>query len=104
MSYTPGPWKVLTRERAKGIGLRGTKHHSYIGNESWEGLLRVVTRMKGDSADCKQGLANLRLVSAVPELLEALKALCDVPDVAGWPETHAALAVIAKATHNGDED
>jgi hypothetical protein len=102
MSYTPGPWKVLTRERAKEMDLRGTKHHSYIGNERWEGLLRVVTRFKGSSSDDEQGLANLHLVSAAPELLEALKEVVAISDRKhdAWDKAHAA---IAKATH-GDED
>ena len=86
--HTPGPWVV--RESSCGS----------VGTDS------ILTALAfGDDPDCKADdrmVANARLIAAAPELLEALKAICDEQDAnEGYatPATYdAARAAIAKAT------
>ena len=85
--HTPGPWVV--RESSCGS----------VGTASM-----LIAMAYGDDPDCKADdrmAANARLIAAAPELLGALKAICDEQDAnEGYatPATYdAARAVIAKA-------
>jgi hypothetical protein len=82
MSYTKGPWKV-----GKDIAAAGQIM-------SLEGLRIARTTHARPERD-----ANTRLMSAAPELLEALIDCVDALEDGHWQETkRRALAAIAKAT------
>ena len=48
------------------------KSYQYINGEGWEDFARVVVKMKGASYTSSIGEANVKLIAAAPELLEAL--------------------------------
>ena len=83
MSYTPGPWK----HRPSMYG----RQYRYV--------------QIGKDADYTTGnvnAADARLISAAPELYEALKEIVDAADGAGWNQLDAtftrARAALKKAT------
>lgn len=78
MRYTPGPWRVVA-----GVQIRGEKDQ----------IAKVWMMRNGE------GSANARVISAAPELLEALKGLCETGPIPPKPDAWAAArAAIAKAT------
>lgn len=94
-SHTPGPWRVEIRA--------GDEWYFGGGNDQ-EFVIRGLKDPEagGDdpiavySADTEEDRANARLISAAPELLEALKEVIKVSDRA-TVEFDAARAAIAKA-------
>jgi hypothetical protein len=64
IKHTPGPW---TAERSK----KGYSMH--INAEQWLAFAKVYIRMAGDHKDVKEGLANVNLILAAPDLLKALE-------------------------------
>ena len=46
--------------------------YQYISGEHWEDFARVVVKIKGTNYTSSLGEANLKLIIAAPELLEAL--------------------------------
>lgn len=87
--HTPGPW---TMDRP-----RDEFSVAHINGKNWWELASVVVRLSGDVIDHPQGCANARLITAAPELLEALQAIvrsappmgCYVPL---WDRANAAIA------------
>ena len=78
--HTPGPWHLVN-----GTQIRSAKHQ-----------IAKVWMMRGS-----EGVANARLISAAPEMLEALVALHAVARVdrdEDYLAVTKAAAVIAKAT------
>jgi hypothetical protein len=67
--HTPGPW-AISRKSA-------SSNRAWISAAGWGKFARVVVRMNGSSVDCQDGLANVRLIAAAPDLLAALKAMRD---------------------------
>ena len=81
MSHTPGPWEA----DAAGFIVAPC------------GIVGYGSSMRSD----EESVANERLMAAAPEMLEALMAFVDIPDVQNereWPETKLAREAIAKAT------
>lgn len=75
MSYTPGPWRIYTRDRANGdyaiwVGEGFSEADALIADVS--GGLGRVDEGDGDPF-CHQSAANAKLIAAAPELLEALE-------------------------------
>jgi len=98
---TPGPWFVTADELSVDSDVARniadcesvTLHAGYSGT---------------DFATCKHAIANARLISAAPELLEALQKMVEIaaphiyptPDKpkSAWAALESARAAIAKAT------
>lgn len=98
--FTQGPWKVFTVQSGPNIGqLLG------VGQETGQGVTDAYGGLWGSGPE---QMANARLISAAPDLLEALERMVDhfatwasdMPETA-TTETYAALftsrAAIAKA-------
>ncbi len=96
--HTPGPWTVGKRVKSK----------SRINSNTWDGLAKVVTRMRFADSDTPEGLANARLIAAAPDLLSALiglvranddvqNVLCNGPDVPGFDPKELPLAQYRQA-------
>jgi hypothetical protein len=103
MNHTPGPWKV--------------HKHPHIRNELWLSVLHgawdithnsaadpgVIADAKYSAMSDEENLANAHLIAAAPDLLEALKNMCDLMDrihgdaMIGKPIRKQARAAIAKA-------
>src|ERR1700723_302053 len=62
--HSAGPWRVSKR-RVDGMAT--------IDSFEWTGLAHVHVRMLGEKKDCADGKANLRLIAAAPDLLDALQ-------------------------------
>jgi hypothetical protein len=70
MSYTPGPWKHKP-------SIYGTKYrYVQIGREKNYTTAELI-------------LADARLISAAPDLYEALQEIVDAADGAGWNQLDA---------------
>jgi len=92
MNWTPGPWEVIGRSifQKDEVGGRGVLHGASV---------------KGKDEDEIE--ANIRLIAAAPELLEALESFVSAKNKCGWEEGqcdlwlgsiwHAAKDAIAKA-------
>jgi hypothetical protein len=80
--HTPGPWEIEPKQ-ARGTWIRA--------NGS---LVALACMVDGDEP--KED-ANAHLISAAPDLLDALKALVDTYGSVKGPLIRAALAAIAKA-------
>lgn len=65
-SFTPGPWNFR-------IGKFNGKISGNTEEGSWEDFCRVTVRMHGDVDFEPEGLANLRLITAAPELYKHLE-------------------------------
>lgn len=98
--HTPGPWEL------DGIAIAGSDHR--MGDVC---LMGDPAQYAGDTADmCDNWEANARLISAAPDLLEALRACAKWMETtrasgdAGFWDWHEgdeysrAMAAIAKAT------
>ncbi len=103
MTHTPGPWdqhiRLDTDDRSDPRGC-----YLAIGSDAWGEFAKVVVRMSHKDEDSQMGLANARLISAAPDLLEVLEALVSTlsaNDEDGLTEFAepmvAARAAIAKA-------
>ena len=97
MAHTPGPWEV-----GRGAGWIVTRPHAVGRREAALAIGMTPAYSLISAPTCKwfkdgEAEANARLIAAAPDLLAALEALADVPDVQGWPETDQARAAIAKA-------
>lgn len=68
--HTPGPWVV--EEDASHFDGR-SDGYKFLSGEEWHSFCRVVIRFEGSSSDYPEGLANLRLISSAPDMLEALR-------------------------------
>lgn len=94
MSHTPGPWKVMDIVRAF-PGIEAERSSIVVfGDEGEDSGVRGKTR--------DERMANARLISAAPDLLEACKqALDSITDASGlWTNPHLGkllTAAIAKA-------
>ena len=68
--HTPGPWKACYSDEFGGGNIRSDHHQDGTG-----ALLLIAGPMFNDyTPDREEELANLRLASAAPDLLAALKA------------------------------
>lgn len=93
-THTPGPWSVGNR-----YGRSRTEIVAHDGNMA---LATVWTHKPtaDHSVDeaSKEGLANLRLIAAAPDMFEALERVCDAYgfdpsiDSSIWQDAFAALA------------
>lgn len=103
--HTPGPWWV-----ALGSAFGG-RCYSGISSKNHDFLAEVVVQMEDDDKWAEQLQANARLISAAPELLQALQSMLQwmpvypagADGIVGGREAHAeaikaARAAIAKAT------
>ena len=68
--HTPGPWFI--EEDASHFDGR-SDCYKFLSGEEWHSFCRVVIRFEGSSSDFHEGLANLRLILAAPDLLNALR-------------------------------
>ena len=109
--HTPGPWSVSSNRGSVGAIACDTGFVAFPtcdprqidetrnAGESWLEM-RERTDVERDALKAEAS-ANARLIAAAPELLEALKAICDEQDAnEGYatPATYdAARAAIAKA-------
>jgi hypothetical protein len=87
--HTPGPW-AISPEKC---------HYGDIATvyNTTEGWVSIHAPSWVNIGDQKVAMANARLISAAPDLLEALKGVLRVADRA-TVEFDAASAAIAKAT------
>ncbi|MGI9141650.1 MAG: hypothetical protein ACR2IJ_00515 [Fluviibacter sp.] len=89
--YTKGPWQLDSES------LRGDSYTA-INGEGWDELATVVTRMKLETKDSAEGLANARLIAAAPELLEALEGMVAMfADHAQYDEDGHEIAAVTVA-------
>lgn len=87
--HTKGPWVI---DEDFGRNRRGIS--APFASRPWFKLAKVVVRVDGEPS--AEGKANLRLIAAAPELLDALEAVVRVAD-RNTDEFIAARAAIAKA-------
>ena len=87
-AHTPGPWRYCVTNGSPTTGM-------YLIAGAKPGYLAEVR-------DCGSGdvHANGRLISAAPDLLEALQLVVDTAENGGWPSAALVVAkgAIAKAT------
>lgn len=107
MSHTPGPWRLHANEI---VGAEGTPNAWVVAKMAYGAVSQapVFSWLNPDHYHAHEVTqANARLIAAAPDLLEALKTLCDanIPDgftpIAGDPTDTMwanARAAIAKAT------
>lgn len=104
--HTPGPWSIhpMTQEKVKAYDNNDGTHFCartfYIGQgEKIIGQVDYFSESHGYPRVTSEfeAAANARLISAAPELLEALKGVVRVADRA-TDEFDAARAAIAKVT------
>lgn len=74
--HSPGPWRVLTgglvwTDQPGVFGMKATRNHGDIGHPICEVTQHRTTLGSFFDHD------DARLIAAAPELLEALRALCD---------------------------
>ena len=83
--HTAGPWSIGTIERIKGGGFE-----AWIDGQNHGCIAQVVVAMEGEEENENPTLmGNARLISAAPELLDALRDM-----LSGWRyirETHGDL-------------
>lgn len=89
--YTPGPWYYYTEPQPNGCPVVGAR-----------GLMVAMLAHSINYSDQKEtAISNARLIAAAPELLEALKGICDEQDerqgYASYEAYDKARAAIAKA-------
>ena len=84
-THTPGPWEIVPRDAPKGT----------LMIASTDGLIAVMECSKTRPVTYEKAEANARLVSAAPDLLEALKRLMFMD--CGEPAFIQAREAIAKA-------
>lgn len=97
-SHTPGPWLIESDYNEDGSDLIVMAEQAYVIADTRHESCGIV-----DADEC---YANARLISAAPELLEALKGLLrriddhfGSPDAShDWKEQEAARAALSKAT------
>jgi hypothetical protein len=65
--WSMGPWKVDTQRSKK-----GTWAYINAPNGHWYWFAKVCVRLDGDDVESATGLANLRLMAASPEMIDAL--------------------------------
>jgi len=108
-SFTPGPWELVTVQTSCGICHKiGPFPSKREGDSARHACLYADYPSKGNPADDELE-ANARLISAAPDMYEALKALTDLyielansGDCGFWdpekqPEIISAHAALAKA-------
>jgi hypothetical protein len=79
--HTPGPWKVESRG------------YKYIVSKSGDGYItRDVCRMDASTMAAFAQEANARLITAAPDLLEALRDMVDHGDATAFAKARAAIA------------
>jgi|ETNvirnome_2_130_1030620.scaffolds.fasta_scaffold02902_6 hypothetical protein len=73
-AHTPGPW---TADFEEDVAL--FPDHTPIDAPKWGALAQVVTSIEGEGHDAKnkEGVANLHLILAAPDMLEALRAIIE---------------------------
>lgn len=82
--HTPGPWHV-------GVGQAGVIVYNAKG---WAIANAVVYHGEHDREECK---ANARLIAAAPDMLAALRMICDAGIPLAEPIERAMLDAIRKA-------
>lgn len=98
-AHTPGPWVVIPRGESSGrdVGTVEPKPELMMGVNYW-----TVASVNGLRAEWE---GNLRLISAAPELLNALQYIvgCSAPMTPQqeqcWPVLRAAIAKATGAQH-----
>lgn len=92
IQHTPGPWRVLLDEPYDGV--RPTHYlEDHAGHQ-----LMLVARLP--EVGPEQHTANLRLIAAAPELLNAVKsALWLMERVMGWEESGEPITKFAAKVH-----
>ena len=91
-SHTPGPWFIEDDRSDDEIAIVGHPTWScrrFGVDGQWD-----VCKVEGDTDDT---LANARLISAAPDLLDALRNFTDGRDISYVDALEAARAAIAKA-------
>ena len=91
--HTPGPWRVSARANRMIDVL-----HS---NNQKGAITHALCRVQARDSWVDEAAANARLIAAAPELLEALKNMCEgfrILKDSDFPALAKARAAIAKAT------
>ena len=92
--HTPGPWEIRTYDHLKSFELRSPKH-------SWPiAYIRKLAGRGPDSIPKTSQQANAHLISAAPELLEALSTILKFLESDAWnprPSIILAKKAISKA-------
>lgn len=101
--FTPGPWVIECDPVVPMNDQFVPAGWSGVTGSNWHNFALVVTRMEGDEADSKVGLANARLIAAAPDLYEALTDLFEEVKFSDVYDANPALvdrvrAALAKAT------
>jgi hypothetical protein len=79
--FTPGPWFVVEDLRDE------TDGYTFIAGYDVQSDSSEIIGCEGISGDSAENLANARLISAAPDLLEALEIwLADYDEVAANPD------------------
>lgn len=96
MKHTPGPWEL------KSDPCHYDTLSSIEGGKSKESAFRQHPRRElmaevGGFADFRTQEANARIISAAPDLLDALELVISTHDNGGWP---SATMVVAQAAIN----
>ena len=91
-AHTPGPWKSRN-------GFDSDMKEIYAPNPKIKKPF-MPTQLADVRADCKEGKANAKLISAAPDLLEALKDIVQTLEFTRWQYSSldAAREAITKAT------
>jgi hypothetical protein len=69
VKHTPGPWRATPSDDGPSF--------VDIHADDWGAFARVVVRMEDDDANSPEGLANVNLFLAAPDLLKAVKVAKD---------------------------
>lgn len=93
--HTPGPWSTIDAKNLC-LGYPGTVE---IHAPDWDALAVVYVETCGNPSE--EGEANAQLITAAPDLLEALQMLLEFPNTG--PATTTARAAIAKATGGSND-
>ena len=64
MQHEPGPWRIDPEDETKSVTI--SRSNRDIDGTEWETLVAIVSIIDGES-----GNANLRLILAAPDLLQA---------------------------------
>ena len=100
--HTPGPWSVgAVSYKKQRVDIDSLHADKMLGHQTWRGLARAYGCEDRPAEGTAAMLANARLISAAPELLEALQKIAgNTYDewTNGAEAARIARAAIAKST------
>lgn len=101
--WTPGPWSFEPEPMWRGKHVAGRSPLVRKDGRTVASCSRYASTNVEVSGRHEEAEANARLISAAPELYEALEALMGVFAKAYFDETHLALAAAALAKARGEQ-